>query len=209
MPRERVTLARITVNGSVRLTGERCFDLSLCRLGDEFVLFTEVHQQGSAQPANLAEIFFGVAAMVSNRCIDLIAGGYDKSHQCAEAVALHANLAGRLRQRRGCAYRFPDILSTGIAIIGPVKPQTVLPVCVRSDTKIDARFLPPEQVRRDRDEALGRKLIACRPDVGVNAEQLLENNHRRCRQLDRPRDVGAKRPVRRLDDNMTFHCALL
>src|ERR1700693_6255796 len=84
MPGERVTLARITVNGSVRLTGERCFDLSLCRLGDEFVLFTEVHQQGSAQPANLAEIFFGVATMVSNRCIDLIAGGYDKSHQRAE-----------------------------------------------------------------------------------------------------------------------------
>src|SRR5580704_11112012 len=86
MPRECVTLTRITVNGSVRLVGECCFDLSLRRLGDEFVLFTKMHQQGSAQPANFAEIFFGVATVISNGSIDLIAGGYDEGHQCTEAV---------------------------------------------------------------------------------------------------------------------------
>jgi hypothetical protein len=144
MPRERVTLARITVNGSIRLIGECCFDRNLCRLGDKFVLFTEVHQQRSAQPANLAEIFFSVAAMVSDRSIDLIAGGYDKSHQRAEAVALHGNLAGRLRKLSSRANCFLDIFRAGIAVISSVKPQTVLPVCVGSDIKIDARFLPPE-----------------------------------------------------------------
>src|SRR5580693_3772759 len=131
MPGERVALTRITVNGSVWLFGKCSLNLDLRRLGDEFVLFAEMHQQRSTQTANFAEIFFGIATMISDGSIDLVAGGYDKGHQCAKAVALHGNLAGRIRQRSSRADRLPDIFSASIAIISSVKPQTVLPVGFR------------------------------------------------------------------------------
>ena len=70
-----------------------------------------------------------------------------------------------------------DIPRARIAIIRRVKPQTVLPVSFRPYVEIDVRLLPPEQVRRDRNESLLCQLIAGRSDVGVNAKQFLENDH--------------------------------
>ena len=136
--------------------------------------------KGASQPANFAEVFFRVAAMISNGGVDLMASGRDKGHQCAEAVALQGNLSGRLRQLNSGADRFHDISRACVAIIRRVKSQTVLPVGFGPYVEIDVRLLPPEQVRRDRDEPLGCQLIAGRSDVGVNAEQFLENDHCRC-----------------------------
>jgi hypothetical protein len=121
MPGEGVTLTWIAVNGRARLFCERRFDLSLRRLRDEFVLLAEVHQQGGVQPANLAEVFFRVAAMIGNGGVDLIAGGRDKGHQCTEAVPLQGNLSGRLWQLNSGADRFHDIFRARIAIIRRVK----------------------------------------------------------------------------------------
>ena len=45
MPREGVILTRIAVDGCVWFAGKRRVDLSLCRLGNKFVLLGEVHQQ--------------------------------------------------------------------------------------------------------------------------------------------------------------------
>src|SRR6202041_3321388 len=92
VPGEGVTLTRIAVDGRVRLFCERRLDLSLRCLRDEFVLLAEVHQQGGVQPANLAEVFFRVAAVIANGGVDLRAGGRDKGHQCTEAVSLQGNL---------------------------------------------------------------------------------------------------------------------
>src|SRR5580704_5870028 len=118
--------------------------------------------------------------MVSNGGVDLMASRRDKSHQCAEAVALQGDLPGRLGQLHSGADRLRDIARAYVAIIRAVKPQTVLPVGFGPYVKIDVRLLPPEQVRRDRDESLLCQLIAGRPDVGVNAEQFLENDDCRC-----------------------------
>ena len=138
-----------------------------------------MHQQGSVQPTDLAQIFFRVAAMVSNDSVDLMTGGCDKSHQRTEAVSLQADFSGRLRQLSGGADRFPDIFRAGVAIICCVKSEAVLPVIFRSYAEIDAGLLPPEQVRRDRDEPLGCQLVAGRADIGINAKQFLQNDHRR------------------------------
>src|SRR6202007_2152206 len=75
--------------------------------------------------------------------------------------------------------------------------------------EIDPWFLPPEQVWRDRDKPLGGQFVTGRADVGVHAKQFLKNDHGRCRQGCRPRDVGAERPIRRLDDDLVFHVFLL
>jgi hypothetical protein len=49
----------------------------------------------------------------------------------------------------------------------------VLPVGLGGDIKVDAWFLPPEQVWGNRKEALCRKLVAVLADVGVHPEQFL------------------------------------
>src|ERR1700752_99037 len=66
MSGKRVMLTRIAVNGCVRFFCQRCLDLRLRRLGDEFVLLAKVHQHGRAQAANFAEVVFRVSAMVGN-----------------------------------------------------------------------------------------------------------------------------------------------
>src|ERR1700722_16006176 len=98
--------------------------------------------------------------MISDRGVDLIAGGRDKGHQCTEAVSLQGNLSRRLRQLDGGADRFLDIFRARIAIIRRVKSQAALPVSFRPYVEIDAWLLPPEWVRSDRDEPLGCQLIA-------------------------------------------------
>ena len=100
--------------------------------------------KGASKPANLAEVFFRVAAMISNGGVDLIAGGRDKGHQCTEAVPLQGNLSSRLWQLNSGADRFYDIFHARIAIIRRVKSQAVLPVSFRPYVEIDARLLPPE-----------------------------------------------------------------
>src|SRR6202012_5552442 len=66
VPGKRVALTRIAVNRRVRFLCKRGLDLHLRRFRDELVLLAKVHQQGSAQAANFAEVFFRVAAMVGN-----------------------------------------------------------------------------------------------------------------------------------------------
>jgi hypothetical protein len=46
----------------------------------------------------------------------------------------------------------------------------VLPVGLGGDAEIDARLLTPEQVGRDRDEALFGQLVASLADIGVHPE---------------------------------------
>src|SRR5580704_949212 len=103
-----------------------------------------MHEQGSIQPAKLAEVFFRVGSMISDSGVDLVAGSCDKDHQCAEAVPLQGNLSGRLWQLNSGADRFHDIFRARIAIVHHTQPQTMLPVRFRSYVEIDARLLPPE-----------------------------------------------------------------
>src|SRR5580704_4057999 len=144
MPGKGVTLTRIAVNSRVRLFCEGRFDLSLRRLRDELVLLAEVHQQRGLQPANFAQVFFRVSAMISNGGVDFVPGGRDKYHQCTEAVPLQGDLSSGLWQLNSGAYRFHDIFRAGIAIICRVQPQTVLPVSFRGYVEVDARLLTPK-----------------------------------------------------------------
>ncbi len=117
---EGVTLTRIAVNGRVGSSCQGRFDLSLRGLRDELVLLAEVHQQRSFQSANLAEVFFRVAAVIGNGGVDFVSGGRNEGHQSTQAVPLQGNLSGRLRQLNSGADRFHDVARTRIAIIGRV-----------------------------------------------------------------------------------------
>ena len=77
----------------------------------------------------------------------------------------------------------------------------MLPVGLGSDAEVDARLLTPEEVGRDRDEALFGQFVAGLADIGVHPEHLVQNDDGRSRQGLRPRDIGAEGSVR---DSMTI-----
>src|SRR6266568_5534346 len=74
---------------------------------------------------------------------------------------------------------------------------------------MDARLLPPEQVWRDRKEALFRQFVAGLADVGVHPEQLLQNDNGGSRRGLRSCDIGGERAVMSFYGDVIVHCVLL
>jgi hypothetical protein len=66
---------------------------------------------------------------------------------------------------------------THIAVIGRVELQSLLPIGLRADAKVDAALLPPEQFWGQGDEAFVRERAAGEADVLVDAENLVEHDH--------------------------------
>src|SRR4029077_9882765 len=67
MPSERMILTRIAVDRGVWFLGKCRFNLSLRRLGNELVLFGQMHEKGRTQPTDLSQIFLSIAAVISDR----------------------------------------------------------------------------------------------------------------------------------------------
>ena len=103
-----------------------------------------------------------------------------------------------------------DVLDARVSVIGLVQTKAVLPVGLGGDViKVDARLLTPEQIGRDREEALFRQFVAGLANVGVHPEQLLQNDNGGRRRRLRSCDIGAKRAVSAFNRDAIFHCALL
>src|SRR5271156_6839623 len=99
--------------------------------------------------------------MISDRSVDtVVAHGCEEDHQCAEAIAEDGNLTVALRQVADCVDGILDVLGASVSVISPVQTKAVLPIGLGGYIKVDARFLPPEQVWRDRNEALLRQFVA-------------------------------------------------
>src|SRR5260370_29675541 len=98
MPSEGVMLPRIAVDRRVWLAGKGRLDLSLRCLGNELVLLSQMHKQGRTKMVDLAQVLFGVSAVISDGGIDVAAYSRQERHQGAEAVALDGNLTRPLRQ---------------------------------------------------------------------------------------------------------------
>ena len=81
-------LTRIAVDRRVWFLGECRFDLSLRSLGNELVLLGQMHYKGRTKPIDLSQIFFSIAAVISDCGVDaVVAHGCQIDHQCAEAIA--------------------------------------------------------------------------------------------------------------------------
>ena len=87
-----------------------------------------MHEQRRLQTANLAEVFFRVATMISDGGVDFVAAGSDKYHQRAKAISNQGNLSSRFLQLNSGADRFHDISCARIAIKRHVQSQAVLPI---------------------------------------------------------------------------------
>jgi hypothetical protein len=98
MPGKGVTLARIAVDYRVWFAGKSRLDLDLRRVGNELVLLSQMHKQGRMKIVDLAQVFFGVGAVIGDGRIDAAAHGRKERHQGAEAITLDSDLARALRQ---------------------------------------------------------------------------------------------------------------
>src|SRR5713101_3097906 len=209
MSSKGVMLTRIAADRRVRFFGKCRFDLSLRSLRDELVFLGQMHQHGRMKPLDLSQIFLSVTAVISDRSVDAVAHGCQKDHQRAEAIAEDSNLAGAPRQLGHGVDSILSVPGTGVPVIGLIETKAVLPIGLGGDAKVDTRLLTPEQVGRDRNEALFSQFVAGLTDVGVHTEQLLQNDDGGSRHGLRPRDIGGKRAVPAFDGDTIFHCVLL
>src|SRR6202049_2142768 len=144
MPSEGMALPRIAVDCSIFFAGKCRLDLSLRRFGNELVLLSQMHKQGRTQIVHLAQVLFGVSAVIGDGGIDVAADGRQERHQGAEAVALDGNLARALRQFGHNVQGVVNISDASVTIIRLIKAKAVLPVSLRRDAKVNTRLLTPE-----------------------------------------------------------------
>src|SRR4029077_20617918 len=114
---------------------------------------------------DLSQIFFSIAAVISDCGVDAVAAhGCQEDHQPAEAIAEDGNPAVALREVAYCVEGVLDVLGARVSVIRSVQTKAVLPVGLGGNIEVDARLLPPEQVWRDRKEALLRQFVAVLAD---------------------------------------------
>jgi hypothetical protein len=80
---------------------------------------------------------------------------------------------------RQCSHGGQGVLNipdAGVPVIDLIKLQAALPVSLRPDVEVNARLLTPIEVGRDRNIALLGQFVAGLTDIGINPEQLLQNN---------------------------------
>src|ERR1700721_4273216 len=162
------------------------------------------------KPIDLSQIFLGIGAVIPDRGVDaVVADGCHKDHQRAEAIAEQGNLTLAFRKTAGCVNGVLYVPYARISVISLIEAKAVIPVGLGGDVQVDARLLPPVEVRSDREVTLLRQFIAVLADVGVHTEQFLQNNDGGSRQSVRSRDVSGKRAVVSFDSDAIVHCVLL
>src|SRR6476659_8138646 len=107
----------------------------------------------------------------------VVAHGCQEDHQPAEAIAEDGNSAVALREVAYCIDGVLDLLCARVSVISAVQTKTALPFDLGSNTDVDARLLPPEQVGCHSKEALFCQFVAVPADVGVHPEHLLQNDN--------------------------------
>src|SRR5258708_26887852 len=135
MPSEGVMLPRIAVDRRVWVAGKRRLNLSLRKIGNELVLLSQMHKQRRTKIVDLAQVLFGVSAVIGDGGIDVAAHGRQERHQGAEAVALDGNLARALRQFRHSVQGVVNISDASVTIIHLIKPTASLPLTPRRTPK--------------------------------------------------------------------------
>src|SRR5271154_1478322 len=143
MTRKGVTLTRIAVDRSVRFLSKCRFDFRLCSLGNELILLSHMHENGSMKPIDLSQIFLGIGAVIPDRGVDaVVTHGRHEDHQRAEAIAEQGNLAVAFREIAYCVDGVLDVLYAGISVISRIETKAVLPVGFGGDVQVDARSCP-------------------------------------------------------------------
>src|SRR5271155_1302081 len=210
MTREGMTLTRIAVDRCVRSLGKCRFNLRLCSLGNELILLGHMHENGRMKAIDLSEIFLSIGAVIPDRGVDaVVAHGCHEDHQRAEAIAEQGNLTAAFGETVCRVDGVLDVPYAGISVISRIEAKAVVPVGLGGDVQVDSWLLPPVQLWSEREITLFRQFIAVLANVGVHAEQLLQNDNGRSRYGLRPRHIGGKLAVLPLYGDVIFHGVLL
>src|SRR5271163_2746100 len=119
--REGMTLARIAVDRCIRFLSKCRFNLRLCSLGNELILFGYMHEQGRMKPIDLSQIFLSIGAVIPDRGIDaVVAHGCHEDHQGTEAIAEQGNLAVAFRETAWRVNRVLYVLNAGVSVISRI-----------------------------------------------------------------------------------------
>ena len=132
-------------------------------------------------------------AVIADRSIDIGARRGHIGEPSTEAVAGAADLGDVLRAANP-ADRCLDVIDAVIGIVLLEIAEGLLKFGFDVRVQLDAGSKAPEQVRRDREIALGGPLVALLADAGVHAEDFRNDDDRRARGAGRARDIGRDRP---------------
>ena len=78
MPREGMILTLIAVDRRVWFPGECRFDLSLCSLGNELILFGYMHENGRVEPIDFSQVFVSIGAVIPDGSVDAVVAHRDR-----------------------------------------------------------------------------------------------------------------------------------
>src|SRR5277367_1206196 len=111
MAGEGMTLLRVAVNRCVWFFFNCRSNLRLCSLGNELILFAQMHENGRMKPIDLSQIFLSIGAVIPDRGVDaVVTHGCHEDHQRAEAIAEQGNLAVASREIAYCVDGVLDVL---------------------------------------------------------------------------------------------------
>src|SRR6202043_2248657 len=129
MAGESMTLPRIAVDRCVRFLSKCRFNLRLCSLGNELILFGYMHQKGRMKPIDLSEIFLSLGAVIPDRGVDaVVAHGCHEDHQRAEAIAEQGNLTIAFRETACCVNGVLYVPYARISVISQIETKAAVPV---------------------------------------------------------------------------------
>src|SRR5579875_882218 len=200
---EAVTGIGVNVAFGPVMTGQRATHRLARACGNRSILSTPMQHDRALDRLCFGHMVFDSAAVVANRDIHVDACRGQKCQPAAKAEADHADLAAASIWPSQVTDGSPDVFG-GLAEITAAR---------QFDTALDSRlviielytgFQSPENIRRQGHIPLFRVRIAHRPDVIVNAEDLLQDDHRGATARRRPCQIGGQTGAVGFPDNHFF-----
>src|SRR5262245_47430688 len=154
----------------------------------------------------LADAVLDIGAVVGDRAVDVGAAAHEVAELAAEAVADRANLAVALRQP---LQEMPGVLHVAhgeVVVEVVVEIERLLDVFGIVIGELDARLLPPEQIRHQAHEPRLREFMRVPAHGVVDAPDFHDGDDGARRRAVRDRDIGSHLAVAQLDlDGLRFH----
>src|SRR5258706_1207075 len=167
-----------------------------------------MNEQRRFESVALVQVFLCITAVINDCGVGAISRGCQEGHQSAQTKAHDGDLPIANLQLCRDVDGVLDVLRAGITVIGLIETQAMLPVRFGTNAEVDARLLPPEQIRSYSDEALFSQFVAGCTDVRVDPKYLVEDDDGRRRHNLRSDDIGAKLAIPSPYCDVIMHCVL-
>ena len=190
MARKSVVLAVINMHLSQAVCGQRGGDGALRFFGHKFIFSGNMNEGRRGYFVRLAQHVLNADAVIGGMGIAIGAAGGQINHAPAEAKADCADFGAA-----GCAQIINGGLNIGDALIGVIavhQGKGLLPFCLRAVGQRDIALLAPKQIGRQRQIALTGQPVGGLFNVGIDAENFLNDDNAALWRLFGMRQIGVK-----------------